>query len=393
MYFQQEDDKTSNIDPATALNVVEENATPMSASGRRQSLYVPPDDTEESDDNNESPMLVHSRAHESRNQRNRFLQIRDISPVRNPSSVSWKTANECTKRRYLRKARQSIFAVLEVIAPGASEELWNKLCERHMQAVSKESQNEGVSRSEKEVKLLEAFAESYLNTQHWSTRRQVLSLMANKLSLHELREFIPTITSYRYNIARRHRLLHGRAAPVSCHENRRIRIDPAKLEHFVSFITSPHVIQDVPFGMKLLKLSTGEIIRTPIVVRTMIPERIVQQYQQYCYEANFMTMSKRTLQRILDVCSASVRKSLQGLDNFSAQGSQAFDDLAKLTDSLVDCGKPPKWARDVKQHLRSSKQYLKGDYKVRIIISLFCKVRMTSYFSLSYKELSQAINA
>ena len=126
--------------------------------------------------------------------------------MRNPSSVSWKTANERTKPRYLRKARQSISAVLEVIAPGASEELWNELCERHMQAVSKESQNEGVSRSEKEVKLLEAFAESYLNAQHWSTRRQILSLMADKLSLHELREFIPTITSYRYNVARRHRL-------------------------------------------------------------------------------------------------------------------------------------------------------------------------------------------
>ena len=393
MYFQQEDDKTSNIDPATALNVVEENATPMNASARRQSLYVPPDDTEESDDSDESPMPVDSRAHESRNQLNRFLQIRDISPVRNPSSVSWKTANERTKRRYLRKARQSISAVLEVIAPGASEELWNELCERHMLAISKESQNEGVSRSEKEVKLLEAFAESYLNAQHWNTRRQILPLMADKLSLHELREFIPTITSYRYNVARRHRLLHGRAAPVSCLENRRLRIDPSKLEHFVSFITSPHVIQDVPFGEKLLKLSTGEIIRTPNVVRTMIRERIVQQYQQYCYETNFTTMSKRTLQRILDVCSASVRKSLQGLDNFSAQGSQAFDDLAKLTDNLVDCGKPPEWARDVKQHLRSSKQYLKGDYKVRIIISLFCKVRMTGYFPLSYKELSQAINA
>ena len=118
----------------------------------------------------------------------------------------------------------------------------------------------------------------------------------------------------------------------------------------------------------------------------MILERIVQQYQQYCYETNFTTMSKRTLQRILDVCSASVRKLLQGLDNFSAQGSQDFDDLAKLTDNLVDCGKPPEWARDVKQHL-------KGDYKVRITISLFCEVRITGYFPLSYKELSHAINA
>ena len=77
----------------------------MSASARRQSLYVPHDDTEESDDSDESPTPVDSRAHESRNQLNHFLQIRDISPMRNPSSVSWKTANERTKRRYLRKAR------------------------------------------------------------------------------------------------------------------------------------------------------------------------------------------------------------------------------------------------------------------------------------------------
>ena len=71
----------------------------------------------------------------------------------------------------------------------------------------------------------------------------------------------------------------------------------------------------------------------------MIPERIVQQYQQYCYETNFTTMSKRTLQRILDVCSASVRKLLQGLTLTLTQGSQAFEDLAKLTDNLVDNNK------------------------------------------------------
>ena len=96
-----------------------------------------------------------------------------------------------------------------------------------------------------------------------------------------------------------------------------MRIEPVRLEHFVSFITSPHVTQDVPFGEKLLKLSTGEIIKTPNVIRTMIPERIVQQYQQYCCETNFEPMSKRTLQRVWAVCSSSVRKSLFSIRNGS----------------------------------------------------------------------------
>lgn len=179
-----------------------------------------------------------------------------------------------------------------------------------------------------------------------------------------MQEFIPTLTSYRFDIARYHTLLHGRAEPIPRQENRRMKVDQGKLEDFISFITSSHVIQDVPFGERLLKLSTGEVIKTPNVIRMMIPERIIQQYQQYCSERGFEPMSRRTLHRVLDECSASVRKSFQGLDNFSSQGAEAFDDLDKVVDKLVDCGKTEVWAREMKQQLRSSKQYLKSDYKV-----------------------------
>ena len=83
-------------------------------------------------------------------------------------------------------------------------------------------------------------------------------------------------------------------------------------------------------------------------------------------------MSKRTLQRVLAVCSSSVRKSLQGLDNLSAQGVEAFHALEKLVDKLVDCGKTQQWAREIKQQLRLSKQYLKGDYKVGAYFIIIC---------------------
>ena len=145
-------------------------------------------------------------------QLNRFLQLRDVSPVRHTLSVQWNTAHERTKRIHLRKAQQCISAMLDVLSPEKSQELWRELCDRH--AVCSESQVVVEGRSEKETELLNAFAESYLNAQHWSTRRQILSLMADKLSLREMREFIPTVNSYRYNIARRHRLIHGRAAPL-----------------------------------------------------------------------------------------------------------------------------------------------------------------------------------
>ena len=145
-------------------------------------------------------------------QLNRFLQLRDVSPVRHTLSVQWNTAHKRTKRIHLRKAQQCISAMLDVLSPEKSQELWKELCDRH--AVCSKSQVVVEGRSEKETELLNAFAESYLKAQHWSTRRQILSLMADKLSLREMREFIPTVNSYRYNIARRHRLIHGRAAPL-----------------------------------------------------------------------------------------------------------------------------------------------------------------------------------
>ena len=56
-----------------------------------------------------------------------------------PSSVSvqWNTAHERTKCRYLQKAQQCISAMLDVLAPENSQDLWTELCDRH--AVCSES--------------------------------------------------------------------------------------------------------------------------------------------------------------------------------------------------------------------------------------------------------------
>ena len=64
---------------------------------------------------------------------------------------------------------------------------------------------------------------------------------------------------------------------------RRMKVDYARVDHFLNFITSLHIVQDMPFGERMLKLSTGEVIKTPNVVRMLIPERITQQYLQTCF--------------------------------------------------------------------------------------------------------------
>ena len=51
---------------------------------------------------------------------------------------------------------------------------------------------------------------------------------------------------------------------------------------------------------------------------------------------------------------------------FSAQGSNAFDDLCETVDRIAERAESQAWAKETKQTLRDAKQYLSADYKVRL---------------------------
>ena len=49
---------------------------------------------------------------------------------------------------------------------------------------------------------------------HWSTRRQILSIIADKVNYRTLQSWIPGLTQYRFNIARQHAHMYGGGAEV-----------------------------------------------------------------------------------------------------------------------------------------------------------------------------------
>ena len=328
---------------------------------KRRSLYVPPEiSSEHSNGEGIQEVPLQSSTHLL----NSFLAKRDISPIRRTLTTPWAEASQRTKRRHIRKAGQAISAVMEEIAPQEPSKLWLSL--KESRTMKKRFPSEEDTDSENlDTILLGALFECYENASHWTTRRQILSIMADKVSLPKLRKWIPGLTKYRYNIAKHHMLSYGRGATVPAPVKTRMRVPPEKLEHFLAFITSPFIVQDLPFGERTLKLSSTDVIRVPNIVRTLIPERIVAQYQSLCSESHFVPLSRSTLLRILNVCSASQRTSLQGLDYFSASGAKAFDDLEVVVESLGDDGMGMSWAKEKKEMLKMSKRYLKGDYKVR----------------------------
>ena len=94
-------------------------------------------------------------------------------------------------------------------------------------------------------------------------------------------------------------------------------------------------------------------------------------------------MSRSSLLRILHVCSASLRKSLQGLDYVSSEGPKAFDDIAEVVDKLGDNYQGGmSGSEELIRKLKLMKRYLKGDFKVSITIARYIRLDCKRYIEL-----------
>ena len=124
---------------------------------------------------------------------------------------------------------------------------------------------------------------------------QILSLFVNALSKSQLMEIIPGISKQQMDDARRHADLRGPGKPSNAPEIFRLRLDSAETDHFLDFISSFSVLQDVSYGTKSLKLDSGERLLIPAAIPTVIPSRIIKQYQRYWESVAFEPYSERTL--------------------------------------------------------------------------------------------------
>ena len=233
-----------------------------------------------------------------------FLNQCQIQSLRRPW-MDWGEVSLRTRQHYVQRSGEIVAAVLKVISSNNAPHLW-----RALQTSGAVNQQLGLHQASlpSETAYLEALAEAYSNATSWDTRRQVLSVMSGVVSFKAISEFIPGLTQYRLTTANLHRVQYGHHAPVPTCESPRLRIDANQLDHFVVFIRSPHLVQDLLFGEKHLQLSSGKIIMVPNIIRTMISGGIVMQYRQYCSATNFKPFSRSTMLRILTECSASVRK-------------------------------------------------------------------------------------
>ena len=121
---------------------------------------------------------------------NAYLLSRDVSPIRSQLQTSWENASARTKRYYTRKAGQGVAAVVKDITPHETGPLFHALCSsdalRRQLSGDEDSDEDTV-----DATLMTALAECYQAANRWETRRQILSIMADKLRYNKLLRYIP----------------------------------------------------------------------------------------------------------------------------------------------------------------------------------------------------------
>ena len=182
---------------------------------------------------------------------------------------------ERTTRRYFSKANECITTVLKTVCPEDVSLVRKSLFEKP-----------SIPEKDTSSSFLEAIASSYMKANTFTLRRHLLSIATNDYSFAEVSAQIHGLTRYTFYSAKKHAQDVGIGIPVEPSKIPRSKIDDLQLDHFLDFITSNHLIKDLPLGEKSRELSTGELILTPNVIRSLAPATIIRQYTQLCEEEN-----------------------------------------------------------------------------------------------------------
>ena len=328
------------------------------------SIYVPESDA----DDDENQLEAGPDALKALNS---FLVASGKEPSPCHLQVPWESARKKTQFFYVSKVKEVITETVRTLAPYDKRNLLQATL-NSLEAGEINDETLSVSSD-----ILMAVVESYNTLSEPRERRQLLSIIADIIPFKRLQELISGISRHQVTQAKKHKDQFGRGAavPVSAGLPRE-RVDSARVDHFLDFVTSSHITQDLPFGTKNIKLDSGEVIEIPNIIRLMIPSRVVEQYFDFCKGREFEPLGKRTLLRILsNSCPASERKSLQGLDYYVADGGKAFDNLLSVIEELELYGLSKEESSEIKQALREGKTYLKSEYKVIIIQLKLPRVR------------------
>ena len=214
--------------------------------------------------------------------------------MRSQLSTNADNVSSSPARYYKREAAQVLETVFEAIAPGQSKWLTQQVIEKYCHSTNSEVNTP-------EQTLLSRLIVLYNDASSWYTRQQILSVFDCDYSKTELLNYLPGLSKWRVDEARKHANLNGPGQVIDPPVLQRCPLDPIKVDHFLDFISSPSFLQNEAYGTKNLKLSDSHTIEIPNVVRTVVASRLIRLCQEHCRESGFKPIGGSTLFNILKV--------------------------------------------------------------------------------------------
>lgn len=196
----------------------------------------------------------------------------------------WDEAREADKKKIIEKASEDCLLVCKAIAPESGDKLFESL------EFSKEERIDRPARDDLVILMT-----AYKNATSKNLKKQILSLYAFRYPAKTLQAVhLPygKLSNWQIKQARSHAKIHGPGTVPVSEKKHRVRLDMAKVDHFVEFANRPHFYQDVAHGNKILKLDSGEKIQMPNVVRTVARSTMINQYFEFCKEEQFEPLSR-----------------------------------------------------------------------------------------------------
>lgn len=213
-------------------------------------------------------------------------------PLPHYVDCKWEALSGASREEVITRADEVVSYVPNTLAPSQRKQLWEGAVKRHC-SVDDETGNIAMDVG------LEAILLAYNECSNRLTKTQILSLINDRFSHSELQRLLPGISLRKRKNAKKHALEHGYGETKTRTGIFRCRLNMEKVRDFIEFISRSTLLQDVAFGTKNLKLSSGERIPIPAVVRTMAASKMIYLYQEECRNLRVEPLKERTCFRLL----------------------------------------------------------------------------------------------
>lgn len=98
-----------------------------------------------------------------------------------------------------------------------------------------------------------------------------------------------------------------------------------KARHFIDFLFSTGLLQEVAYGTTKLKFERGDKLTVANTILNGVREHAVKEYKIFCEEIKYNSLGRTTLLNMLSKMKPHIRKKLAGIDTFVVDGLEAFE--------------------------------------------------------------------